>query len=351
MVKKFIAEILKTEKLNSLAEQYVSTPLEYHSRVSQDFQAEIYIKREDRIDDFGCGNKLRKLSYIIPHAIEMNSTILITAGSLPSNQCKAVAKLAQENNLRAHVVFGGDNQILPHAAHGNYLLTTLLEPTISWFENSPWKSISEKINIIAEEEKRKGERPYIIDSGASAWPGLLGSIELGFELAVQVKEKRLSISDIVVPAGSGGTCLGIKIAAEILQLPWRVFGICIGENAVAVKNRTLTLRKEAANYINYPIDKDDGLLIFTDFAIGKGYDKAEPEELNLMQKALREYQLILDPNYMLKTFIGLKKLLFHNQIKEKSGVVLVHTGGQFGLFDNGLRFSAWHQKRYSSLLK
>src|SRR6266480_1885295 len=82
----------------------IPTPLEYREDISRDLGVALFLKREDRIDDLGCGNKLRKLGYIFADAIQKRATVLVTAGSLPSNQCKAVAAFAARHNLRAHVI-------------------------------------------------------------------------------------------------------------------------------------------------------------------------------------------------------------------------------------------------------
>ena len=35
--------------------------------------------------------------------------------------------------------------------------------------------------------------------------------------------------NIVLPFGSGGTCLGLHVAADILGLSWNIYGMCIGD--------------------------------------------------------------------------------------------------------------------------
>jgi 1-aminocyclopropane-1-carboxylate deaminase/D-cysteine desulfhydrase-like pyridoxal-dependent ACC family enzyme len=326
------------------------TPLEYRPDLSRDLGIELFLKREDRVDDLGCGNKIRKLAYVVSAAIDQNATLLVTTGSLPSNQCKAIAAVASRYHLRVHVIYAGDHQARPIVAHGNYLVTSLLEPTISWFEYTPWKNIDCHVARVVEEKRRMGERPYVIPPGASEWPGLMGSIELGFELSVQLQEAGSSVTDIIMPAGSGGTCLGIKIAAEKLGLPWRVFGICIGERGAIVAERMLALRKEAALHIGL-CQEQGGELIYDDSARGSGYDLPQAHELEAMRTAMQRYGLIFDPNYMIKALLGLRKLIANGTIKRGAKVVLIHTGGHFGLFDLGSSYAAWHRNRYAEWLR
>lgn len=331
--------------LPPLSREVIHTPLNYHKELSENLNVKLFIKREDRIDDIGSGNKLRKLSYIVADAIQKKSTVLVTVGSLPSNQCKAVASIACKNNLRAHVIYGGTHQVKPNAAHGNYFLTSLFKPDISWYEYSSWQDIEKYLLNIVKHEIKIGERPYIISSGASLWPGILGSIELGFEIAQQIRVNELNKIDIVAPAGSGGTCLGIHIAAEYLRLPWKIHGICIGEHSVTLRDKILEMKKKVSFRVS-GLETSLNDFYLHNIALGHGYDKPTYQELEEMQDSFKKYNLILDPNYMLKTFIGMKKLIRSGHIGTNNPVLLVHTGGQIGIFDNNPLVKQWHREKF-----
>ena len=324
------------------------TRLEYRPDVGGDLNIELFLKREDQIDDFGCGNKLRKLSYIATDALMRNATVLVTAGSLPSNQCKAVSILAALQGLRAHLIYGGDKQARPAFASGNYLLTTLLEPTVTWLEFSPWQEIEIQLEKVAEKERTQGERPYIIPPGASAWPGLLGSIELGLELSQQLPDPNLP-TDVIAPAGSGGTCLGIQIAADRLRLPWRVFGICIGESGKVLIKHSAALREETERRLNMT-HESSAELIFDDCGLGGGYDNPQQDEIETQQTVMIRYQLLFDLNYMIKAFMGMRSLISNGTILRGARVVFVHTGGQTEIM-GGSALRDWYSKRYPSWVR
>ena len=90
--------------------------------------ANIYIKRDDQLDTYASGNKLRKLEFLFADIISRpDCQHIITAGSLHSNHCKAVAVLAAQFKRQAHVLLrtdrdNKDEQIL----QGNVLLNYLL---------------------------------------------------------------------------------------------------------------------------------------------------------------------------------------------------------------------------------
>jgi 1-aminocyclopropane-1-carboxylate deaminase/D-cysteine desulfhydrase-like pyridoxal-dependent ACC family enzyme len=320
-------------------------PLERADLLSKDLGRRIYIKREDRVDDLGCGNKLRKLHYVLHDAREAGIDTLITLGSLPSNQCKAVARMAKQNGMQAHLVYGGDVQQRPASAHGSYLLASLFDPRISWFERTPWPELEAKLTGIHDAEVDAGRSPLIIRSGVSHWPGMIGSLELALETARQLREQGKDKVDIVCTAGSGGTAVGFQLAAELFGLDHAVHGICIGEPSAGLAAKTEMLAQEAYDALGLARRAATPLHLH-DVAIGRAYDQPDDGELAIMKEGVSRYGLLLDPNYMLKTFIGLRHLVRHDRMRKDAATVMIHTGGQLGLFDNNRDMTSWHRREY-----
>lgn len=124
---------LKTSKINPkfipkyrlpLIEQ--STPIESLSS-SLLPSKRIFVKRDDQLDFYASGNKLRKLEFLFGDILSQDKyQHIITAGSLHSNHCKAVAVLAAKYNKKLHVLLRterdtNDEQLL----QGNVLLNYL----------------------------------------------------------------------------------------------------------------------------------------------------------------------------------------------------------------------------------
>jgi 1-aminocyclopropane-1-carboxylate deaminase/D-cysteine desulfhydrase-like pyridoxal-dependent ACC family enzyme len=322
------------------------TPLEQRDDIGAALGLRTFLKREDLADDIGCGHKLRKLGFVLADALAQKSDVLITAGSLPSNQCKAVAALSRRVGLRAHIVYGGDRQRRPERANGNYLITTLCEPTISWFETTPWSHMPTALSTVAAAEARDGARPYVIEPGVSAWPGLLGSVDLGFEIAAQLALRDVTQCEFVAVAGSGGTCAGLAIAASLMHKPWSVTGICIGEPPEALTRRADAFVADFSRRTGLSVTTRD-ILSFSDLAIGDGYDAATPRECEAISTALQQYGLMLDSNYMIKAYLGMFALRQAGKLKAPA-VVLLHSGGQAGLFDPGDRWQDWYRTRHAN---
>lgn len=321
-----------------------STALELREDMSRELGVEVYLKREDRTDDLGCGHKLRKLSYEVAEAQRCGANVLITAGSLPSNQCKAVALVCARLGLGAHLVYGGDHQSKPDLAQGNYLLALLSGAKITWHERSSWSDANAWLIEAESQERMLGRKPYVISSGISDGPGLWGSIELGFELAAQLHSAGQSACDIVAVAGSGGTCLGLAIAAKLLEKPWYITGVCIGELADQVAARCGQYIRRFNVSTGLSLEISDTLQ-FSDCARGKGYDSPEIAELNAASFVMKQYGLLFDLNYMIKAYLGLKEHIVSGAMRSKS-VVLIHSGGQIGVFDAAQSWRLGYDGRY-----
>lgn len=323
------------------------TFLERREDMSADLGVDLFLKREDMLDDLGCGHKIRKLNYAIGDALRCKSTVLITVGSLPSSQCVAVAAAAKRHCLSAHLLYIGDHQRKPRYPQGNYLIAILLSPKITWMECTAWKNYSKYVAQIADAEYAQGGQPYFIPPGISTLPGLVGSIELGYELAEQIGSEDKCW--VVAAAGSGGTCLGISIAARLLNLPWNVVGVCIAGTKRSVERHTSMLRMLAAKAWQLDIIKG-ARIKFHDGALGDSYDKPCPNELETMVFAMERYNIILDPNYMVKTLIGLRQLIEVGEIPRGSKVVLIHSGGTLGIFGDAPSLREWYIKRLGNLV-
>lgn len=318
------------------------TPLDERADIGSALGERFYVKREDLLDDLGTGHKSRKLAYVAADFVAAGADVLITGGSLPSGQCAAVAALAQSRGIRAHLVYCGDEQARPRFPSGSYLLALLMGPTISWYEREPWAHIADLLAQTALAEESRGARAYIIPPGLDAWPGILGSIELGLELAGQLAAipGGGSPSHVVAPAGSGTTCLGLSIAARLLRLPWTVHGMCIGGSASAIRENIASTRSMAAERLAAPQLADAAVTIHGD-SLGRGYDQPTGDELAHMRHMLRRFQLPLDPNYMLKTFLGLRQGLRSGAFAGADRIILVHTGGNAGVVGGSEALTSW----------
>jgi 1-aminocyclopropane-1-carboxylate deaminase/D-cysteine desulfhydrase-like pyridoxal-dependent ACC family enzyme len=324
-------ELAIARPLPDYVAQRLPTALEERPDLGDPLGVELLLKREDRLDDLGGGHKVRKLAHVVQDALARDADVLVTPGSVPSSQCVAVAAAARRHGLRAHLIYCGDHQKPPSTPSGSYLLAQLLEPSITWMEYVPWSRWQACVEAVVAREREGGARPYVVEPGISAWPGVLGSVELGLELDAQLHHDAVP-TWIVAPAGSGGTCVGIALAGRLRGRDWRVVGVCIGESQASVERQALQLRREAARSLGEP-ELEQTKVTFFDGALGAGYDMPTAQEQEATRDALQRHGLVLDPTYMVKAWRGLHALAAAAAIPRGARVVLVHTGGHHGIFD------------------
>jgi D-cysteine desulfhydrase len=304
----------------------IPTPIEYNSGLSAELEVEVYFKRDDLLDHWNCGNKIRKLEYILFDALANRCDTVITAGSPYSNQCKAVAIHARSANMHSHLLFCGAG--LNDAAAGNLALTCLFADRISTSTPEKWPSIDFELHQLAEKEKAQGARPYIIPPGASSWPGYLGYIRMAQELAFQEKKLGLRFDVILVLTGSCGTHAGLAIGAKAACRNWRIIGIPVFGNAALfdpVHKRIFTDFRR--RYPEYSTDCDLKLEVYDQGGeiIYGTYCEADIAEI---ARVCRAHSILFDPVYGLHLLSAAKEMRRTNQIRTHDRVLLVHTGGQ-----------------------
>ena len=100
----------------------IPTPMHRLERISEELNADIWIKRDDLTGSVMTGNKVRKLEYTIGRAIEEGADTLITCGGLQSNHCRATAAAGAQLGLDVNLLLRGPLEAM---ADGNLLLDGL----------------------------------------------------------------------------------------------------------------------------------------------------------------------------------------------------------------------------------
>jgi 1-aminocyclopropane-1-carboxylate deaminase len=95
------------EKFSRYRLTFGPTPIEKLERLSAHLggAVELYAKREDCNSGlaFG-GNKVRKLEYLVPDAIQQNCDTLVTIGGVQSNHTRQVAAVAAKIGMKCRLV-------------------------------------------------------------------------------------------------------------------------------------------------------------------------------------------------------------------------------------------------------
>src|ERR687885_1680366 len=143
------------------------TPLQEAKRLraalgGKDCCPRILIKRDDLTGLAFGGNKTRKLEYLIADALGQGADVVLTVGAAQSNHCRQTAAAARRVGLRCILVLSPSEH---NELQGNLLLDALLDAEVRMIEPRPGRGTAEAMVEVAEEERRKGHRPYLIPGG------------------------------------------------------------------------------------------------------------------------------------------------------------------------------------------
>ena len=289
----------------------------------------IWCKRDDLTGSLLTGNKVRKLEFLAAEARQTGCTVLVTAGALQSNHCRATAAVAAQLGLKCELILRGHEQELS----GNYLLSRMLNAEITYVAKS---TTGDEMTVhLADAEKRwaaRGEKALTIPIGGSDAMGIWGYIAAVEELAEDMKRNDLSSAAIVHATGSGGTQAGLNAGVLLHEVDADVisYAVCDDEayfNAKAQEDWS-NLRAGRPELPSAPIKT-----LTNDKYIGPGYGKAGEEIFDALAELARLEGITLDPVYTGKAFYGLITDLASGEFASSaSDIIFMHTGGVFGIF-------------------
>ena len=280
---------------------------------------------------------MRKLEFLAAQALNTGCTVLVTAGALQSNHCRATAGVAAQLGLKCELILRGEEQELS----GNYLLSKMLNAEITYVSR---RTTGDEMSVhLADAEQRwleKGEKALTIPIGGSDATGIWGYILAVEELMADMDHHGLSHTAIVHATGSGGTQAGLNAGVLLHGVSSDVisYAVCDDEvyfNAKAQEDWE-NLRAYRPELPPVPIKT-----LTNDHYIGPGYGRAGDEIFDTLTELARLEGITLDPVYTGKAFHGLITDLSRNTFaSEASDIIFMHTGGVFGIFPHALAVQA-----------
>jgi len=306
---------------------------------------EIYIKRDDLTGLAFGGNKSRKLEFILADIIEKKADTVITWGSLQSNWCLQTAAAAKKYGVDPILVLFKSYEI-PAGFDGNMLLERILGADIRIREARKGKvvTVSETIGLleeIADQERKKGRRPYIVPVGGSMVAGdmtrPLGAVSYmnAFSEMLEQTAALGFVPDAIIHAtGSGGTQGGLLLGAAALTERCRVVGISVSDEKEIFSGwvREIAEAADKTMGLGLTIGRDD-IIVFDDY-MKDGYGVVNKDVAETIRLVFRLEGIVLDPVYTSKAMIGLLNLVGKGYFKKNKRVVFFHTGGTPALFPN-----------------
>jgi D-cysteine desulfhydrase len=163
-------------------------PLEFMPRLTGYFGGpRIYFKRDDLTGSTLSGNKIRKLEFALAEALARGAQVVVTAGGVQSNHCRATALACAKLGLKCHLILRGAPEEAPD---GNLLLDYLAGAEVSYYPREEYSTRRPEIVAeLADRHREDGKEIYWIPVGASNAIGTWGYIRC-FEEIVQQGERR-----------------------------------------------------------------------------------------------------------------------------------------------------------------
>lgn len=336
------ARIARFPKLELI---HLPTPLRKLEKLSAELGGpEIYVKRDDLTGLAFGGNKSRKLEFIIRDALDKGRDTIVTWGSLQSNWCLQTAAAAVKHGLRTVLVLFRSYDI-PPGLDGNMLLERILGVDMRVREPLAKGKVVKLedtvalMNEIAEEERSRGRKPYVVPVGGSMVSGdmdkPLGALSYLNAFAEMLDQTRALgfVPDAVVHAtGSGGTQSGLLVGAKAMTETCRVVGISVSDDAESFAGYVESIDGPLETALGLgPVTKRSDIIVLDEY-MKDGYGIVNQEVADILRFMFVKEGIVLDPVYTSKAAIGLVDLVRKGYFKAGEKVVLFHTGGTAALF-------------------
>jgi D-cysteine desulfhydrase len=281
------------------------TPVHELKGLSGHLGSEVWIKRDDKTSPTYGGNKPRKLEFVLGDALSRGYKTLVTGGGIGTNHGLATAVFGRR--LGFHVVLGLFGQPVTAHVRKSLLLYHAYGAEMFFVGNllsGLWHY------YVAERIRRRDA--YFIPGGGSSPLGVLGYVDAGLELALQVERKELTPPRAVyLPVGTGGTMAGLVLGLRLAGLKTRVVGVQVAPRFMANPKSSLRLARKALKRIRR-LDPSvpDLALSAADFVIdrsyyGAGYGHPTEGARRALALMARTEGIPLELTYTAKTLSGL----------------------------------------------
>ncbi len=310
------------------------TPLYKLDNLSQAYNTNIYIKRDDMIGVSLGGNKVRKLEYLLGDARAKGCDTVITTGAAQSNHVMLTLACASKLGMAGIGVLSNSGV---KEFKGNLILDELFGGTIHFSNSRDQEEIMAEMTALAADLTKQDKRPYIIPMGGSNSLGVLGYVEAAEEIFAQGKEMGVTFNHIFSTVGSGGTYAGLVIGAGLHSPDTLVTGIEVSDAPfpeIVAQLITDTLPLLGTN--DYPAEFKQRYIS----NVGKGYGVSDEHTVEAIKELAGLEGILLDPVYTGKTFSKMLDMIREGQFTSDDHILFLHTGGAGALFavDMGLEF-------------
>lgn len=307
------------------------TEIQYLSVLSNRYNLNIYIKRED-LNGIGFGgNKIRKLEFLLGEAKSKNATHILTLGAIQSNHARLTAITSRMMGFEVELFLkeSVDIQKESYQENGNIVLNQIVDCKMHRIPNDD--KMMDKINQRMEEIRQEGGNPYFIPVGGSNSVGNLGYIDCYLEILEQQKEMDITFDYIATASGSGGTHGGLLLGSELTDTSCQIKAYNVQPEHEELLSHTIEICNETLQFMGYK-NLDKKKVDLNSKYSGHAYGFPEVEHLEMLKGLASQTGIFLDPVYTAKAFTGLIREIEEGSYPKNANVLFIHTGGTPGIF-------------------
>lgn len=311
-------------QISRLQFAHLPTPVEELPRLSEALKGpRILVKRDDQTGLAFCGNKTRKLEFLIAEALDQGARTLISGGALQSNHCRQTAAAAARFGLGCILVLNGE---MPDQPSANLLLDELFGAEIVTIADRNLRD--QTLQNTFDKAVADGRRPYLVPYGGSSPTGALG-----YAFAVEeFMKQNIEVDWMVFATSSGGTHAGLVLGQRVFGYKGKVLGISIDEPQDWLKHHVSKLASDSSENLGERVEFTPEDVLANDNYCKAGYGVLTDAEREAVQLFAKYEGLLLDPVYTGRAAAGMIDLIRKDFFKKDESVLFWHTGGQPALF-------------------
>ena len=292
----------KFEKIRN--EVLVPTPIEFLCKYHN---ANIYIKRDDKLNYSYGGNKVRICFEFMKDLFEKQKDYMIGYGSSSSNLNRVVANLCKDLEIPCEILIPTDDGV--RIVRENERLCREFGAKIRIIKKDEVKLLVEDTLNLAV---KNGFNPYYVYGNSSG----VGNEDIAKNAYQKVFSEILNqnFDYICLARGTGMTMEGLIRGRDLKGSKVHIRGI------------------SRAREIDY-FDNVNNVSVTSKY-IGLGYGKFDREIEKSILEVRNKYNIFLDPTYTGKAFYGMLKDIENGILK--GNILFIHTGG-YPIYEEWLR--------------
>ena len=322
MIPLFEHYLLLGDKLPYVSLGEFPTPVEKLDRLGGDIDVNhLYIKRDDLSGKVYGGNKIRKLEFLLGHALRAKIKGVLTGGFAGSNHALATAIYAQRVGLKSI------SMLMPqpnaHYVRHNLLMSHYYGAELHQHRNIPFLAVG-TIYQLLQHKLKYGYFPQVISAGGSSPLGVTGYVNAAFELKEQIMEGKIPEPDrIYVALGTMGTAVGLMLGVKAANLKSRVISVRVVDEKFANVRKMIKLFYKT-NFFLHSLDSSFPKFEFSEKDIdirhgffGQRYALFTEEGMEAVTRMEKNEGIKLDGTYTGKTFAALMDDAEKHDLRDK----------------------------------